>query len=84
MLLVKEKKTNFLLAMKVVNKGFVLRENLLGQFIRELKIQAYLDHPGVVKLYGFFHDEENFYILMEVGCDGQLYDLIANSNILSE
>jgi serine/threonine protein kinase len=49
----------------------------LIQFIRELKIQTFLDHPNIIHNYGFFSDEENFYTIMELGCDGQLYDLIA-------
>lgn len=31
-----------------------------------------------------FHDEENLYLLMELGCDGQLFDLIQSKKILRE
>ncbi|TXH58747.1 MAG: hypothetical protein E6Q89_03005 [Bacteroidia bacterium] len=34
------------------------------QFIRELKIQAYLNHPNIIKMYGFFEDQFNIYIIM--------------------
>ena len=47
------------------------------QFIREMKIQTFLDHPNIIKNYGFFSDEENIYTIMELGCDGQLFGLIA-------
>jgi serine/threonine protein kinase len=36
----------------------------------------YLDHPNLIKLYSYFSDEYNIYLLMELGCDGQLYDLM--------
>ena len=62
----------------------IINENLLVQFIRELKIQTFLDHPNIIKNYGFFHDEEHFYTLMELGADGQLYDLISNGQTLHE
>lgn len=49
-----------------------------------MKIQTFLDHPNIIKNYGCFSDEEYIYTLMEVGCDGQLYDLMEGGNILSE
>jgi len=43
-----------------------------------------LDHPNIIKAHGFFADEEYFYTILELGCDGQLYDIIANGQKLSE
>ena len=54
------------------------------QFIREMKIQTFLDHPNIIKNSGFFSYEENIYTIMELGCDGQLYDLIATGTKLTE
>lgn len=54
------------------------------QFIRELKIQSFLDHPNIIKNYGYFSDEDNFYTIMELGCDGQLYDIISSGETLTE
>ncbi len=65
-----------MLAMKVVEKKKVISDGLLDQFIRELKIQTFLKHPNIIEVYGFFEDEKYFYTLMELGCDGQLYNLI--------
>ncbi len=49
---------------------------MINQLIRQIKIQMYLDHPNLVKLYAYFSDDYNIYLLMELGCDGQLYDLM--------
>jgi serine/threonine protein kinase len=49
-----------------------------------MKIQTFLDHPNIIKNYGFFADEDYFYTLMEVGCDGQLYDHMEDGGTLSE
>ncbi len=52
----KDIRTNFVLAMKVFEKAKILKGNLLEQFIRELKIQTYLNHPSIIKMYGFWCD----------------------------
>lgn len=45
----------------------------MDQFIRELKIQIYLNHPHIIKMYGYFDDETHIYIVLEVGTGGQLF-----------
>lgn len=45
-----------IMAMKVIQKQKVLETEMLTQFIRELKIQTYLNHPNIVKIFGFFDD----------------------------
>jgi serine/threonine protein kinase len=42
-----------------------------------------LDHPNIIKVYGYFNDEEHFYIVLELGSDGQLFDIISNGTTLS-
>ena len=44
--------------------------------MREVKIQMYLNHPNIVKLYGFFCDEENIYLIMEYCSEGHLFKFI--------
>ena len=56
----------------------------MTQFIRELKIQKFLEHPNIIKIYGLFSDEDNIYIILELGSEGQLYDVISCGNNLSE
>ena len=43
------------------------------QIKNEVKIQSYLDHPNILKMYGFFHDEEQFYLILEYAPHGELY-----------
>lgn len=62
--LVREKHTGFIMAMKVLEKKKIVQDNILEQFIRELKIQAFLNHPNIIDVYGFFHDENFFYTLL--------------------
>ncbi len=38
---------------------------MLDQFIQELKIQSFIEHPNIVKLYGYFATQDNFYLILE-------------------
>ena len=44
----------------------------------------FLDHPNIVKLYGFFDDATNFYIIMEYMDGGNLFGLIKKQKKLTE
>ncbi len=41
--------------------------------INEIKIQYKAIHPNILKLYGFFDNEENIYLINEYANDGDLY-----------
>ena len=49
---------------------------MIDQFIQEVKIQLFLNHPKLVKIYGYFSDEEHFYMLVEYMEEGSLYSLM--------
>ena len=44
----------------------------------------YLNHPNIVKLYGFFHDKDNLYLIMECCLSGHLLKLIKQRKIFEE
>lgn len=70
--------------MKTVPKSIIREENIINQFIREVKIQSCLEHPNVAKLYGFFEDKDNIYLLMELGYEGQLYRIMKQRGRFNE
>lgn len=37
-----------------------------------------MNHPNIVKLYAFFSDEENVYLVMELALSGHLYSLVCD------
>ena len=57
---------------------------MIDQFITEIKIQMFLDHPNIVKLYGFFDDETSFYIIMECMVGWNIWSLIKQKKKLCE
>jgi serine/threonine protein kinase len=76
------KKTGMICALKKVKKDAV--RFMLNQFIQEIKIQLFLSHPQLVKLYGYFSDFEYFYILIEYMEDGSLYSLMKKKKKIEE
>jgi aurora kinase len=55
--LAREMMTGMIVGLKVVEKRRIVKDNFLVQFIRELKIQSFLEHSNIIKVYGYFHDE---------------------------
>lgn len=54
---------------------------MIEQLIREIKIQSCLNHPNVIKIYGFFDDLLHFYIVMECALDYRLSDVLEKSKL---
>lgn len=50
----------------------------------EISIMKVVDHPNIVKLYEFFEDDENFYIIQEFCSGGQLFEAILKKKTFSE
>ena len=46
------------------------------KFDDEIKILQTLDHPNVLKLYEYFEDTKNVYLITEIYKGGELYDMI--------
>lgn len=73
---VRHKESGFICALKAMNKKDIMHYKLERQFIREVEIQASLNHPNIAKLYGYFHDNKRVYMLMEYMPHGELYKLL--------
>ena len=70
--LAREKSTQFVLALKVVNKDLLRETCATHQLRREIEIQAHLDHPNIVKMYGYFFDAKKVYLMLEYAARGGL------------
>lgn len=81
--LAREKKTNFIVALKIISKKEASRLNGEKLIVREIKIQSFLDHKNIIKLYGFFHDDDKIYLILEYAPEGEVYKDLKNSVILS-
>jgi aurora kinase len=77
-------KTGTLYALKEIPKKLIQQNLMEDQLIREIKLQSYFHHSNLVKLYGFFSDETNIYLLMEYMEEGTLYTLLKKNKKFPE
>lgn len=80
--LAREKATNYIVALKILNKIEVQRLNGEKLIVREIKIHSFVDHPNIIKLYGFFHDDQNIYLILEYAPGGEVYEELKKSVLL--
>lgn len=71
--LAREKQTMFVVALKVLFKKQIKSLNVEHQVRREIEIQAHLRHPNILRLYGYFHDDDRIYMILEYAPRGTLY-----------
>lgn len=54
------------------------------RFEDEVKILQTLDHPNILKLYEYFEDAKNVYLITELCNGGELFDMIVEKEFFSE
>lgn len=69
--LAREKKSKFLVALKVLFKSAIKNFNNEHQVRREIEIQSHLRHPNILRMYGYFHDESRVYLILEYAPFGE-------------
>lgn len=74
--LAREKETKFVIALKVLFKKQIGLQGIEHQVRREIEIQSHLRHPNILRLYGFFHDEQRIYLILEYAPGGTLFNAL--------
>lgn len=70
----RDKKTNFIVALKVIQKKILKETNAESALAQEIKIQSYCDHPNILKLYGYIDEGEKIILILEYAVHGQLFN----------
>ncbi|KAK3036109.1 hypothetical protein RJ639_031690 [Escallonia herrerae] len=76
--------SKYVVALKVLYKEQIEKYRLHHQLRREMEIQTGLRHPNVLRLYGWFHDAERIYLILEYAHGGELYRLLRKTGHLRE
>ncbi|XP_014665159.1 PREDICTED: serine/threonine-protein kinase Aurora-2-like isoform X2 [Priapulus caudatus] len=71
--LAREKNSKFIVALKVLFKSQLQKNQVEHQLRREIEIQSHLRHPHILRLYGYFYDETRVYLILEYAPRGELY-----------
>jgi calcium-dependent protein kinase len=66
---VKHKQLDIMRALKIIKKSKYTTAAELKMIKNEINNMKAVDHPNIVKLFEFFEDDENIYILTEL-CSG--------------
>ena len=61
------------MALKVLFKKQIQLEGLESSVIKEIEIQTHLNHPNIVRMYGFFTDRKRVVEIIEFVSGGELY-----------
>jgi serine/threonine protein kinase len=74
--LVRDKNTGQLRVLKTINK----RRSQVpdAQLEREIRNMKACDHPHIVRLYEYYEDYENIYLIMERAAGGELHQVVLN------
>jgi aurora kinase A len=71
--LAREKRSQFIVALKVLFKSQLMKSCVEHQLRREIEIQSHLKHPNILRLYGYFYDAKRVFLILEYAPQGELY-----------
>lgn len=73
-----------MIALKVIHKEQLEKYNILHQLRREMEIQISLKHPNILRLYGWFYDDQRVFLILEYAHNGELYKELRKRGRFSE
>lgn len=82
--LAREKRTHFIVAIKVLEKFHVQKLKIEHQVRREIEIQSHLIHKNILRMYGFFHDAKRVFLVLEYAPNGNLYNKLKREKHFDE
>lgn len=69
----RHRELGYIVALKVMKKRELVEMQLEKNLGREITIQLQLYHINISRLYGYFYDRDNVYLIVEYAVDGELY-----------
>ena len=73
---VRYKDSDKVYVIKVMCKQNIIAQKMTEQINREIEIMYKINHPHIIKLINHFEDDQNLYLIMELGAKGQLFSLL--------
>ena len=82
--LAREKKSKFIVCLKVLNKSQLQKAGIEHQLRREIEIQSHLRHPNIIRMYGYFYDQTRIYLILEYAARGELFTILRDCERFDE
>jgi Protein kinase domain len=82
--LAKEKRTGYVIALKMLFKSELVAHGMEKQLRREIEIQSHLRHKNILRLYGYFYDAKRIYLILEYAAQGELYRVLRRCGTFTE
>ncbi|KAI6233226.1 Aurora kinase-like [Aphelenchoides fujianensis] len=82
--LARTKEHHIPVALKIIFKSQIEQNKVEHQLCREIEIQAHLHHPNILRLYNYFHDEKEIYLILEFALGGELYKELQSAGRFEE
>jgi len=82
--LAREKRTKYIVAIKVLQKSQLLKAGVEHQLRREIEIQSHLRNRNILRMYGYFYDAKRIYLILEYSPGGELYKRLTAKGRFSE
>lgn len=83
-ILVKEKKTSNIYAMKILKKKYIAEKKQEIHIKTEREVLSKMNHPFLVRMHYCFQDPKKLYFVLEYCAGGELFGLLQIKNYLSE
>ena len=71
-------------AMKVIPKQYIANGVDSEQITNEINILRALDHPYIMRIFEFFEDNNNYYLITELCDQGDFGEILGNDGVLPE
>ena len=63
-------------AMKIIQKVDNIDENNVLEILNEINVLKKIDHPNIIKLFEFYFQNNNYYLITENCSGGELFELV--------
>ncbi|ORX58819.1 kinase-like protein [Hesseltinella vesiculosa] len=80
----REKATKQVVALKILIKQELLDAGIVPFVKREIEIHAHLQHPHILRMYGYFQDAAHLYLVLDYANQGSLYKKLESLGRLEE
>jgi len=79
--LVREKKSGVIVVLKVIYKNQLLQTGNEKALRSEIEIHAHLEHQNIIRIYGYFSDDERIYLVLEYAINGDIFNDVQLSRL---